>query len=128
MKLTVVIGVFLGVLVLACSSAEPVPPVTQSQPVIVTQLTTPVPTPIQVPVVKDNHAKAKRHSQTKRPATVSANSAIRDYYAVPEIDPEWNQGVYLPRHCRFWGEYEGVSYDETPVQEVPFKAEHKKKF
>ena len=49
-------------------------------------------------------------------------------YSTPEVDPEWNQGVYLPRHCRFWGEYEGVTYDETPILEVPFKEEHKKEF
>jgi hypothetical protein len=55
-------------------------------------------------------------------------STFDKYYDVPEVDPEWNQGRYLPRHCLFWGEYEGVIYDEVPMEEVPFKKEHVKEF
>jgi hypothetical protein len=82
--------------------------VAQTRPTVV-----PVPTPTPTP--------------TSAPTPAPAPT-FRNYYSIPEVDPGWNQGVYLPRHCRFWGEYEGVSYDGIPVQKVPFKAEHKKEF
>ena len=88
-----------------------------------TTVSTPKPTltPSQLAILKTND---EIEAATLTPTV----SPLSKYYSIPEVDPEWNQGVYLPRHCRFWGHYEGVGYDEIPILEVPFKEEHKKEF
>ena len=97
---------------------------------IPTDVFRPVPTP-RTPefTLVPTHALAITPTPFPPPFASNVNRTPFDkYYDVPEVDPEWNQGRYFPRHCSFEGEYEGVVYHGVPMEEVPFKKEHVKEF